>query len=56
MPRTLVSVAHRFSTVRDADRIYCMQDGKIAEIGTHEELLALGGIYATLADFKKKTP
>ena len=54
--RTLVSVAHRLSTVKDADRIYCMQDGKIAEIGTHEELLALGGIYATLADFKKKTP
>lgn len=54
--RTLVSVAHRLSTVKDADTIYCMDKGRIAECGTHEELLALGGIYASLSDFKEKTP
>ncbi len=43
---TLIAIAHRLSTVRKADRIIVLRDGKIAEEGSHEQLLALGGIYA----------
>ncbi|MFG2819078.1 ABC transporter ATP-binding protein [Kitasatospora sp. NPDC048365] len=46
--RTVFVVAHRLSTIRGADRIATLQDGMIAEIGTHEELLRNGGHYAML--------
>jgi ATP-binding cassette subfamily B protein/subfamily B ATP-binding cassette protein MsbA len=44
--RTTFIIAHRLSTVRQADRILVLQDGKIAESGTHEELLSRGRLYA----------
>ncbi|MDQ2820508.1 MAG: ABC transporter transmembrane domain-containing protein [Pseudomonadota bacterium] len=47
--RTTVIIAHRLATVKRADRIVVMDDGKIVEMGTHASLVALGGIYANLA-------
>ncbi|OGR64396.1 MAG: hypothetical protein A2X31_03630 [Elusimicrobia bacterium GWB2_63_22] len=46
--RTVVMVAHRLSTVRNADKIFVLKKGELAETGTHEELLALNGVYKGL--------
>jgi ATP-binding cassette, subfamily B, bacterial len=46
--RTAIVIAHRLSTVRAADRILVVQDGRIVERGTHHELLTSGGRYADL--------
>ena len=46
--RTTLIIAHRLSTIRSADRILVIQDGVIAEQGSHQELLARNGVYATL--------
>jgi len=46
--RILIVVAHRLSTVVDADHIYAMDDGRVVETGTHPELVERGGTYAKL--------
>jgi ATP-binding cassette, subfamily B, bacterial len=46
--RTTIAIAHRLSTIRNANCVYVMDDGQIVEQGTHEELLAMDGIYTTL--------
>jgi ATP-binding cassette subfamily B protein/subfamily B ATP-binding cassette protein MsbA len=56
--RTTLVIAHRLSTIRNADKIVVMDKGRVADQGTHEELLARGGIYAELhrLQFREKAP
>jgi ABC-type multidrug transport system fused ATPase/permease subunit len=49
---TTILVSHRFSTVRHADRICVLEHGKVVELGTHDELMALGGRYRTMFDLQ----
>ncbi|MEU3599077.1 ABC transporter ATP-binding protein [Streptomyces sp. NPDC006798] len=46
--RTVIAVAHRLQTAHDADRVAVMEDGRLTELGTHDELVAAGGAYAAL--------
>jgi ATP-binding cassette subfamily B protein len=49
---TTILISHRFSTVRQADRICVLEHGKVIELGSHEELMALGGRYRTMFDLQ----
>src|SRR5207248_8319324 len=49
---TTILVSHRFSTVRQADRICVLEHGEVVELGTHAELMALGGRYRTMLDLQ----
>jgi ABC-type multidrug transport system fused ATPase/permease subunit len=49
---TTILISHRFSTVRYADRICVLEHGKVVELGSHEELMALGGRYRTMFDLQ----
>ncbi|MDR3702680.1 MAG: ABC transporter ATP-binding protein [Candidatus Sulfopaludibacter sp.] len=49
---TTILISHRFSTVRHADRICVLEHGRVAELGSHEELMALGGRYRTMFDLQ----
>ena len=50
--RTKIVIAHRLSTVRDADRIFVLEHGRIVEAGTHSQLASYGGLYAKLTRFQ----
>ena len=52
--RTAVLISHRFSTVRMADRILFLENGQMREFGSHEELMALDGKYASLFSLQAK--
>jgi len=49
---TTILISHRFSTVRKADRICVLEHGKVVELGTHDELMALRGRYHTMFDLQ----
>jgi ABC-type multidrug transport system fused ATPase/permease subunit len=51
---TTILISHRFSTVRQADRICVLEHGKLVELGTHDELMALGGRYRTMFDLQAR--
>ena len=52
--RTTITIAHRLSTIVNADRIFVLQDGIVAETGTHEQLMRKNGIYKKLYELSEK--
>ncbi len=50
--KTVIVVAHRLQTVKEADKIVVMGDGKVLESGTHAELIAVGGEYSKMVDLQ----
>jgi len=53
--RAVLLISHRFSTVRDADRIYVLDAGTVLEQGSHEELIRRGGLYAELFELQARS-
>jgi ABC-type multidrug transport system fused ATPase/permease subunit len=49
---TTILISHRFSTVRQADRICVLEQGQVIELGTHDELMALNGRYRTMFEMQ----
>lgn len=52
--KTVIIISHRFSTVRNADQILVMQDGKVIEEGSHKDLIEINGVYKEAYDLQKK--
>lgn len=52
--KALLVIAHRLNTIRDADNIIVIKEGNIAEQGTHNELIALNGIYKNMVELQNK--
>ncbi|MCP4693417.1 MAG: ABC transporter ATP-binding protein [Desulfobacterales bacterium] len=52
--KTAILISHRFSTVKNADRVYVLEKGRIVESGSHEELVRLGGRYASLYEIQAR--
>ena len=52
--KTVIIISHRFSTVRNADKIYVIDNGRIVESGNHQQLIKLNGQYATLFNLQAK--
>ncbi|MCW3841211.1 ABC transporter ATP-binding protein, partial [Micromonospora yasonensis] len=46
--RTVIAIAHRLNTAHDADRVAVIEDGRITELGSHDDLVRAGGAYAAL--------
>jgi len=53
--KTVVVIAHKLATIQRADRILVLENGKIAEQGTHSELLAQNGIYHNMWDLQQRS-
>jgi len=51
---TTILISHRFSTVRQADRIVVLEAGRVVELGTHDELMSEGGRYRTMFDLQAR--
>ena len=54
--RTTIIIAHRLSTIRNADLICVIQDGQLVEQGTHDQLIASGGLYAEFVKLQMQAP
>ena len=52
--KTVIMIAHRLKTVRDADKIFVVDHGEIVQQGTHDELVAIPGKYKEFIDIRKK--
>ena len=52
--KTLLVIAHRLNTIRDADNIIVIKEGNIVEQGTHNELISLNGIYNNMVELQNK--
>ena len=53
--RTTIAIAHRLATLRNADRLVVIEKGRVAEVGSHEELVNMGGIYSNLVAAQRQT-